>query len=153
MGLLLDYMLGIAEIHIPDEVRLETTKEYRKYQDARIIKKRIDDGKIIVDQVIWKKTLFKDLEDYNLDLGEKELILLCLERGDFDFIIVDDFLACIVCQRFKISNLLFLDLIIYCVEKNLINPKLAIKIVKAIKSRYHIGFINHTISELERKGV
>ncbi len=39
MGLLLDYMLGIAEIHIPDEVRLETTKEYRKYQDARIIKK------------------------------------------------------------------------------------------------------------------
>ena len=37
--LILDYMLEIAEIHIPDEVRLETTKEYKKYEDARIIKK------------------------------------------------------------------------------------------------------------------
>lgn len=150
--LILDVILEIAEISIPEEIRLETTKELTKYKDAKEIQTRIADGKIIVKQVLWDKNIFKNLEDYNIDLGEKEAILLYLENKDFDFLVVDDFLAAIICSRFKINHFLLLDLIVHCVNSKLIDPELAIKIVNSIRSRYHIGFVNHTLSMITARG-
>lgn len=148
--LILDYFLDIAEIHIPQEVCFEATKEYDKYNDAREIKLRIDNRRIKAHEVIWDKIIFKDLEEYNIGFGEKELILLILQEK-FDYAIIDDFLACIICQRFKIKYLLFLDLIVLCVEEKLFNKDIALKMVEAIKSRYNTAFINHTISMIKRK--
>jgi len=150
--LILDHLLENLDIHIPEEVYLEAVKGYKKYQDAREIKLRVDDRKILVHEVIWDKTVFKELEDYNIGLGEKELILLFQKNKNFDYAIIDDFLACIICKRFKVHYLLLLDLIVLCAQKNLLSNELALKMINAIKSRYDNGFINHTISMLKMKG-
>lgn len=147
--LILDYILEIADIHIPEEVYLEAVKGYNNYQDAKEIKLRVDDRKIHVHEVMWDKTVFKELEDYNIGLGEKELILLFEKNKNFDYAIIDDFLACIICKRFEVDYLLLLDLIVLCVQKNLLPNELALQMINAIKSRYDNGFINHTISMLK----
>lgn len=149
--LILDYFLDIADIHIPQEVYFEATKEYSKYEDAREIKLRSDNQKIKVHEVGWDKNVFKDLEEYKIGFGEKELISLFLNKS-FDYAIIDDFLACIICQRFKVKYLLLLDLIVLCAERKLLNEDVAIKMAEGIKSRYDIVFINHTISMIKRKG-
>jgi len=150
--LILDYLLEIVDIHLPEEVYLEAVKGYNKYQDAREIKSRVDDRKILVREVMYEKNLFKELEHYNIGMGEKELILLYQISKDYDYAIIDDFLACIICKRFNVDYLLLLDLIVLCAHKNLLQNKVAIQMIDAIKSRYDAGFINHTISILEMKG-
>lgn len=150
--LILDYLLEVVDIHIPEEVYLEAVKGFKKYQDAREIKLRVEDAKIRVHEVMWEKTVLKELENYNIGLGEKELILLYQMSKDFDYAIIDDFLACIICKRFKVDYLLLLDLIVICAQKKLLRNKIAIQMIDAIKSRYDAGFINHTISMLKMKG-
>lgn len=148
--LIIDYLLEFAEIHIPEEVCFESIKEYQKYADAKEIKRRVDDKKIIVHEVPWDKTIFKDLEGYHIGLGEKEIILLYQDKRNFDYVIIDDFLAGIIANRFNMNCLLLLDLIVIYVKKNFLTKELAIKLVQAVQSRYDKGFINHTISMIER---
>ena len=70
--------------------------------------------------------------------------------GKVDFIVTDDRLAYIVIDRMHIKKMLFLDLIVELVERNLMNLELAKSIVNEIESRYPEGFIYHTLKILDR---
>ena len=70
--------------------------------------------------------------------------------GKVDFIVTDDRLAYIVIDRMHIKKMLFLDLIVELVERNLMNLELAKSIVNEIELRYPEGFIYHTLKILDR---
>ncbi len=150
--LILDRLLEIVDIHIPEKVYLEATQGYNKFQDAKEIKLRVDSRKIQVHEVKYEKALFRELDYYNIGLGEKEIILLFQTNKEFDYVIIDDLLACVICKRFKVDYLLLLDLIALCAQKNLLPHKEAIQMIEAIKSRYDAGFVHHTISMLKLEG-
>ncbi|MFQ6071661.1 MAG: hypothetical protein ACE5KT_03030 [Methanosarcinales archaeon] len=84
-------------------------------------------------------------------------ISIAVEMGDeVDFIVTDDRLAYIVIDRMGIKKVLFLDLIIELVERSFMDLELAKSIINVIESRYHEGFIYHTLKILEsgdRKGL
>ena len=64
--------------------------------------------------------------------GEKETIVLAVEMGgEVDFIVTDDRLAYVVIDRMSIKKLLFLDLIVELVERNLMDLELAKSIINA----------------------
>ena len=148
--LVLDYILKISEIHIPEEVRNETTRLRDKYADAREIEKRINRGDIKVHKVKSQQKFEAELEHYKIDPGEKEAILLYLYENSFDFLIVDDHLAFIVCNRFGVKARFFLDLIVHFTNMGMLERDTAFGIIEAVRTRYAEGFVTHSISMINR---
>ena len=80
------------------------------------------------------------LSDYNLGRGEKEAIRVCLEKkGKISYLITDDRLTYVVCDRMKIPKVFFLDLVIEIVKQGEIEREFAEKIIRVVSSRYSKG--------------
>ena len=152
------YLRGIPVIkHVADRCRIiishsvnkEIISSGERYSDTLVAKELIRDGKIKVKRALFQN--YDVLDHYKLGNGEKESIGLAVEMaGKVDFIVTDDRLAYIVIDRMHIKKLLFLDLIVELVERNLMNLELAKSIVNEIESRYPEGFIYHTLKILDR---
>lgn len=101
-----------------------------------------------IDQATIPEMTF--LNDYNLGKGEKEAIRLCLEKkGEINYLITDDRLTYIVCDRMRIPKLFFLDLVIELVKQGKFKPKFAEKIINVVSSRYSRGMISHSFAILK----
>jgi len=143
------YIAERCEIIISHSVNEEVVSAGGMYPNAVVAKELIREGKIGVKNVsFWD---YDVLDRYNLGKGEKESIVLAVEMGgEVDFIVTDDRLAYVVIDRMSIKKLLFLDLIVELVERNLMDLELAKAIINAIGLRYPEGFIYHTLKILER---
>ncbi|MGC9444787.1 MAG: hypothetical protein ACP5E9_07690 [Candidatus Methanospirareceae archaeon] len=109
---------------------------------------KIEAGTIEVRGVRFRE--YDILNRYKLGKGERESIALAIEMNeDVDFIVTDDRLAYIVMKRMDLNTLLFLDLIVTLVERDMLTREVASGIVRAVESRYPEGFIYHTIKILE----
>lgn len=144
---IMEHVLRICEVFIPDAVAVEAGIASEKYPDATVAERMIKEGAIKVQCV----ELPEDdvLDRYKLGKGEKEAIILGIEKEDA-IVITDDRLAYVVMDRMKIKKLLFLDLLIEFVEKKRVEREVAEQIVAAVKQRYPEGFIYHTLKILER---
>ncbi|HEX29356.1 TPA: hypothetical protein ENG04_04675 [Candidatus Poribacteria bacterium] len=144
------HLLNACEIAIPASVRDEVVVAGGSFPDAMVAKELIEAGKLLVLASSIKGS--RVLDKYNLGAGEKECILLAEEQEDknrFDFVVVDDRLAFVVCSRIKLRVLLLLDLFVVLVEERRISAQIAIKMVNAIAPRYGKGFIFHTLKMIE----
>jgi predicted nucleic acid-binding protein len=130
-------------------VSLELTLEKERYVDAIIADERIKTGRIEVRDV---ELPFENvLNYYGLGAGEKEAIVLAHEiEAEIDFLVIDDKLGYIVCDRLGINKAFFLDLILELVEKGMMTDELARNIIEAVKPRYSEGLIQHSLWILER---
>jgi predicted nucleic acid-binding protein len=144
---IMEHILRICEVFIPDAVRAEAGMASEKYPDATVAERMIREGAIKVQCVELQEDGV--LDRYKLGKGEKEAITLAIDKGEA-FVVTDDRLAYVVINRMKIKKLLFLDLLIELVEQKLIEREVAEQIVAAVKSRYPEGFIYHTLKILER---
>jgi predicted nucleic acid-binding protein len=90
---------------------------------------------------------------YTLGTGEKAAIVLSREIEDeIDFLVIDDQLGYIVCDRLEIRKLFLLDLVLKLVEGKRLAPELARQIINVVRTRYSEGLIKHTLVILERGG-
>lgn len=143
------YVAERCEILISHSVNKEIVSARERYSNAIVAKELIRDGKIKVKRILSRD--YDVLNCYKLGEGEKESIALAIEMdAEADFIVTDDRLAYIVIDRMDIKKLLFLDLIVELVERNLMDLELAKLIINAIESRYPKGFIYHTLKILEK---
>ncbi|HEX9974319.1 MAG TPA: hypothetical protein VGD14_19780 [bacterium] len=118
------------------------------YADAAYVKSLLDAGQIKAVNV--SPSLNDILMHYKIGDGEREAIMLGLQmKGKIDFFVTDDRLAFIICDRLRIAKILFLDLIVEFVIKNLLDSNQAKAIVHTVKSRYQEGFLYHTLKILE----
>ena len=144
----LDYFLANCVITVPRAVEIEVVDVGSMYADALFAESLIDMGKIKVENV--SQTPSDILMHYKLGVGEREAIMLSLQmKGKADFLVTDDRLAFVIRDRLGIAKILFLDLIVEFVKKNLMDSNLAQAIVHAVKSRYQEEFLYHTLKILE----
>ena len=97
---LLDVFLNNFDgiVAIPKVVREESCN--KKTFDALLIEKRIEEEKIKVYEVEKKDLVKKLIEDFNLEDGEAEAIILCIEKGS-KILATDDKNAINACKVLK----------------------------------------------------
>jgi len=147
--LICEHLAESVEIHIPAAVRNETVVQPEKFAGEAALQKLIAQEKIIVATIRPADLAMELLARYKLGLGEQEAILLYLQNEDkFDGIILDDYVAAIVCRRLQIGALLLLDLIVQLAREHLLPRDLAVAMIAQIAPRYHSGFIEHSLHML-----
>jgi len=145
---LIKLILGLCHIIIPSAVKEEAIVAKDIYKDANVASDFIKSGNIEVAQATIPEMTF--LNDYNLGEGEKEAIRLCLEKkGNINYLITDDRLTYIVCDRMRIPKLFFLDLVIELVKQGKIGAKFAEKIINVASVRYSRGMVSHSFAILK----
>lgn len=144
-----EHLVEYVEIHIPTAVQNETVVQPDKFADETVLQKLIAQNKIIVDPIQPADLAAEMLASYNLGAGEQEAILLYLQNQDkFAGVIVDDYVAAIVCRRLQIVNMLLLDLIVQLEREGIMPHSLAVAMIVKIAPRYNRGFVEHSLQML-----
>ncbi|RJS86494.1 hypothetical protein CW713_00165 [Methanophagales archaeon] len=122
---LLDMFLNNFDgiVAIPKVVREESCN--KKTFDALLIEKRIEEEKIKVYEVEKKDLVKKLIEDFNLEDGEAEAIILCIEKGS-KILATDDKNAINACKVLKIKFTTAINILIRAYEKQLIEREKAL---------------------------
>ncbi|MDQ1301384.1 MAG: hypothetical protein QG637_1305 [Chloroflexota bacterium] len=140
-------LLAVSTLSIPTAVEQEVLAAHTRYSDASLVSRLITMGRIQVSPANLPADSV--LEGYRLGSGEKECVAFCLDHaGQVDFWVTDDRLAYVVGRRCGIPALLFLDLVIELVQRELWDLELATKIVQSVQHRFSGGFVPHTLSIL-----
>jgi hypothetical protein len=144
-----EYLADCVEIHIPAAVHAEIVALPEKFAGEAAMKELIAQNKITIDAVELDTAAAEILGGYKLGPGEQEAILLYLQnREKFDSIILDDYVAAIVCRRLEIGNMLLLDLIVQLEREQRLAHDLAVAMLVKIAPRYNRGFIEHSLAML-----
>jgi hypothetical protein len=144
-----EYLADCVEIHIPAAVHDEIVALPEKFAGEAAMKKLIAQNKIVVSAAELDTAAAEILAAYKLGPGEQEAILLYLQnREKFDSIILDDYVAAIVCRRLEIGNMLLLDLIVQLAREQRLPHDLAVAMLVKIAPRYSRGFIEHSLAML-----
>lgn len=148
-----EHLVESVDIHIPIAVADEIVMHPEKYASEALLHKLISQRKIIVNAVHPPNDAAEILAGYKLGAGEQEAILLYWQNQQkFDRLVVDDYVATIVCRRLQIDCMLLLDLIVQLGEESIVPRELAIAMIYKIAPRYTRGFIEHSLRMLgERK--
>jgi predicted nucleic acid-binding protein len=143
---LCEYLAECIEIHIPPAVQRETIVNPEKFSGAAMLQALISQNKIFVDAVAPIAETEEILTGYKLGRGEQEAILLYLQdQQKFDAVILDDYVATIVCRRLEIGSMLLLDLIVRLERERLMPHDLAVAMITKVASRYIRGFVKHSL--------
>jgi predicted nucleic acid-binding protein len=146
---LCEYLAECIEIHIPPAVQRETIVNPEKFSGAAMLQALISQNKIFVDAVAPIAETEEILTGYKLGRGEQEAILLYLQdQQKFDAVILDDYVATIVCRRLEIGSMLLLDLIVRLEREHLMPHDLAVAMITKVASRYIRGFVEHSLQML-----
>jgi predicted nucleic acid-binding protein len=149
-----EHLADYVEIYVPTAVQNETIVHPKKFAGEAILQNLIAQKKIIISPIQSADLAMELLASYKLGLGEQEAILLYLQNQDkFDSIIVDDYVAAIVCRRLQIRTMLLLDLIVQLERESLLPHDLAVAMVVQIAPRYNSGFVEHSLQMLGEEKV
>ncbi|MDZ7292903.1 MAG: hypothetical protein ONB44_24065 [candidate division KSB1 bacterium] len=141
-----EHLVEFVEIHIPTAVQIETVVRPDKFASEAVLQELIAQRKIVVDSVRLTAETLEILAGYKLGSGEQEAILLYLhDRQKFEGVVLDDYVATIVCRRLHIGSLLLLDLIVQLARERLMPHDLAIAMIAKVAPRYNRGFIEHSL--------
>lgn len=115
---ILDLLIEVfKEILIPKAVHKESVEQGKKLKklDAFLIERRINEGKIIVENVKNLAEKEKFMEDFNLHEGEAEALILYSEKNA-DLFVTDDYRTVKVCKVLDIKYFTTPLFIIRCFE-------------------------------------
>lgn len=146
----IDHILKYGQVAIAASVRDEVIIAGARYPDARIAQQRIEQNRIVVLSPPENPDLETLIAVYDLGDGERDTILLAEQANWQDAVLViDDHLAYMVSDRVGKQKRFLLDVIIDLSKAGKMDKKLAIEIVKAIRGRYPLAFVEHTLLVLE----
>lgn len=107
-------------IIIPEKVRAEICK--KGSEETPFIKKLINEKKIDVIKVKKKPQIKKLIEDFNIDAGEAEVLILSIQEGA-NTIATDDRNAIRACKMLKINFISAIAFLIRAFQKGFINKE------------------------------
>jgi hypothetical protein len=144
-----EYLVDYVTIHVPLAVANETVVQPDKFAGEAILQELISQRKIIVNAVHPTTEATEILAGYRLGAGEQEAILFYLQNPKkFDKLVLDDYVATIVCRRLQIESMLLLDLIVQLGEEGVMPRALAVEMIYKVAPRYNQGFIEHSLRML-----
>ncbi len=125
---MLDLLIEVFErILIPKAVYIESVEQGRKLKkiDAFLIEKRINEGKIIIENIknVTEKVVFMD--NFNLHEGEAEALILYSEKNA-ELFGTDDYRTLKVCKILNIKYFTTPLFIIRCLEMKKLSKNIAI---------------------------
>ena len=139
---LLDMFLNNFDgtVAIPKVVREESCN--KKTFNAILIEKKIEEGEIKVYEVEKKDLVKKLIGDFNLEEGEAEAIILCIERGS-KILATDDKNAINACKVLRMKFTTAINILIRLYEKQLIESEKALIKLDNLRvvGRYKEGII------------
>jgi hypothetical protein len=149
--LIIDHLLGQCQITVAASVRDEVVLAGSRYLDANAANQRISAGTIAVVPSLSDPATKQLIAPYGLGVGEVDSILLA-EHPDWKdaTLVVDDHLAYLVSDRLGQRKRFLLDVITDLVRADQLTAALAVSIVQAIRSRYPVAFVEHTLLMLRR---
>jgi len=149
--LVVDYILDHRAITVAASVRDEVVVAGARYPDAQAAQVRIDGGQIAVLLPPPDPALEMLIAPYNLGDGERDSILLT-EHADLRdaTLVIDDHLAYLVSDRLGRRKRFLLDVITDLANAKDLDKELAVKMVRAIRTRYPPAFAEHTLLLLRR---
>lgn len=128
------------EIIIPTAVYKETATKKQSF-DALLIKKRVEEKRIVVQKTDDSKLYSSVIRDFNLGRGEAEAIVLCLREKSA--LITDDKKAIQACKVLKIEFTTVPNIVTYLFQRKIISkPEAQVMIEKLQKmGRYSAAII------------
>jgi hypothetical protein len=149
---ILDHIFPGAHLWVPAAVKMETVDTGLElgYTDANLLQQRINSGKIQVVSTTPEVGAFQVvLDDYGIEAGDKDLLWACQQFLDYDFVVVDDRLLYIILSRFAMRPCFLPDLLVWLTRQGSWHEELARKALNAIRPRYRLGFITHSLEQLK----
>jgi predicted nucleic acid-binding protein len=144
-----EHLVEYVEIHIPIAVAEETVVHPDKFASEALLQNLISQRKIIVNAVHPTSEEKEVLAGYKLGPGEQEAILLYWQNPEkFDSLVLDDYVATIVCRRLQVDSMLLLDLIVHLGREGMMPRDLAVEMISKVAPRYNLGFIEHSLTML-----
>lgn len=150
--LVLDYALDVATILLTTEVQGEAVESGLAggYPDAVEIKRRVDSGRIRVGAVARLSDTFEGVLDlYGLSEGDKAVVRLSLQATEVKATVTDDRLLFVVLRRCGHEALFLPDFVGKAVLDGVFDSITAQKLLLAVRSRSHPGFVEHSLRRLE----
>jgi hypothetical protein len=149
--LVVDHILDHCEVTIAASVRDEVVIAGNRYPDAQAARQRIDKGQIAVLSPPSDPALEALVAPYGLGDGEWDTILLAghtaLQEAT---LVIDDHLAYLVSDRLGRRKRFLLDVIADLASVGILDKGLATNMVQAIRIRYPVAFVEHTLLLLKR---
>ena len=146
--LVVDHLLSGCHIVIAPSVEEEVAVLGASYPDGVVAGARIAQEVMSVVPVVARKWA-QHLADYTLGDGEKDSIALCGQIEDVEAIVTDDYLAFVAATRLGLKAWMLPDLIVELTERGSLTIEVAVGILDAIRPRYRVGVIEHTLARLE----
>ncbi|MBI2598125.1 MAG: hypothetical protein HYW50_02925 [Candidatus Diapherotrites archaeon] len=144
-------------VEIPKKVFEETVVAGKELQqaDAFILEKAVNEKKIVVKNTIPSKSkeIAELIEIFNLDEGEKQAILLYLEKKA-QLLLVDDKQAINSAKLLEINWLTVPGLLVEFAKRKKLEKKIALESLRILQEegRYKLGFILKAFDEIEKEG-
>ncbi|MGR3293024.1 MAG: hypothetical protein ACUZ9M_03285 [Candidatus Scalindua sp.] len=137
-----------GRILIPEKVKAETCLKGRN--ETPLILKLINDKKINVISVKKDKQVSKIMEDFNIDIGEAEALILAFQKGA-STIATDDGNAIKACKILKLHFVTAITFLIRAFEKGLIEKDEALLKLQKLQSygRYSKVILENATNKME----
>ena len=148
---ILDHILAKCQIFIPEAVKIEAIDEGLRggYPDAVLLDRRVKSGSLnVIGTTPTQPNLESVIDDYGLEEGDKAFLRLCRERENYLWAVVDDRLLYIVLNRFDLRPRFLPDVIEWLVTEKMWSLELGEATLKAIRPRYRVGFISHSLERI-----
>jgi len=134
---------------LPGAVEAESAGAPGRRPDALLIRQRILEGRLSVQDIKQPKVLLRLVQDFRLGPGEAEAIVLALEIGDTAVIATDDRNAIRACKVLRIGFVTSLGILVRAVEKGLVTPADGARFLERL--RHYGRFRDDIIAEIARQ--
>jgi len=148
--LVIDHLLQGCRVIIVPSVEEEVAVLGASYPDGVAAGERI--AREDIEVVPWnlpEQKRERHLKAYALGDGERDSIELCAQLEDIEALVTDDYLAFIAATRLGLQVWMLPDLVIHLVEKGYCEAGQARDILEAIRPRYRVGVIKHSLERLQ----
>lgn len=146
--LVIDHMRSGCRIVIAPGVEEEVAVLGAGYPDGVVAGERIAQGGIQVVSVAERKWA-RHLAGYALGEGERDSIELCRQAEEVEVLVTDDYLAFVAATRLGLKAWMLPDLAVELVERGSLTAEVAGALLEAIRSRYRVGVIEHSLVRLQ----
>ena len=151
---LLDKLAGNFEFIIPQEIYGEAVVKGKKIksEDSYSIENKINSGVIKIREVKDRKKVNQIIDEFNLEKGETEAIVLFLQENA-DILAIDDHKAINVCKIYKIPFITALTFVITALDAKIIMNNEAKEMVRnlGIYGRYKDELIYKALNYIGEK--
>jgi len=145
--LVVDHLLSGCRIVIAPRVEEEVAIRGAGYSDGVAAGERIAQGSLQVMPLTERKWV-RHLAAYAVGDGERDSINLC-GQVKVNTLVTDDYLAFVAAVRLGLEVWMLPDLVVRLAEGERLTVEAAEAILQAIRPRYHVGVIEHSLVHLQ----